>query len=240
MESVISKFRSILRCAGRVVIMQHRIPESTIAFYTNAMGLQWDDVSVTRRKLDRPVTLHHTKYVKNSFILEALLIDHCISNYDKTLGRSLFPIIVFTTRADHAGMLTWSIKQTLKERIPGEDGVLAASRVKGIWAHVQKDSWVTKFLKDPNLAASECDVCVVTSVLQAGHSLDKHFRTSFAFLFCDVLTYREELQFTSRLRFLGRTDMMEYRYRWLITICRYIRHLLTYGQQVHLVNYLCT
>ncbi|KAI8378079.1 uncharacterized protein BYT42DRAFT_478444, partial [Radiomyces spectabilis] len=48
---------------------------------------------------------------------------------------------------------------------------------------------------------------IVTSVMQAGHSLDRHFVTSYDFLFNGVLTFREELQFVSRLRYLHRTDV---------------------------------
>ena len=67
---------------------------------------------------------------------------------------------------------------------------------------------------------------VTTSVLQAGHSLDCHFTISFDFLFLGVLTFREELQFVSRLRYLSklseekltlldRNNMAQYKYAWI-------------------------
>lgn len=61
----------------------------------------------------------------------------------------------------------------------------------------------------------ECDVLIVTSVLQAGHSLDRHFVTCYEFLFTDVLTFQEELQFVSRLRYLGRQDVRGSKYAWI-------------------------
>ena len=82
-------------------------------------------------------------------------------------------------------------------------------------AEVQDEAWAAKFLQDPNAFALECDVLIVTSVLQAGHSLDRHFQTSYDFRFLDVLTFREELQFVSRLRFLGRTDISGRKHAWI-------------------------
>ncbi|KAI9326676.1 hypothetical protein BD770DRAFT_301384, partial [Pilaira anomala] len=53
---------------------------------------------------------------------------------------------------------------------------------------------------------------IVTNVLQAGHSLDCHFTTSYDILFNNVLSFREELQFISRLRYLDRTDVCEFKH----------------------------
>ena len=78
----------------------------------------------------------------------------------------------------------------------------------------QKDPWNAEFVKNPNRRAADAEVLIVTSVLQADHSIDCHFRGSFEFLFLDVLTFREELQFTSRLRYMHRTDMAPFRYGW--------------------------
>ena len=61
----------------------------------------------------------------------------------------------------------------------------------------------------------ECDILIVTSVLQAGHSLDRHFVTSYDFLFTRVLTFREELQFISRLRYFGRQDVRGSKHAWI-------------------------
>ncbi|KAI9366431.1 hypothetical protein BD770DRAFT_303340, partial [Pilaira anomala] len=53
---------------------------------------------------------------------------------------------------------------------------------------------------------------IVTNVLQAGHSLDSHFTTSYDILFNNVLSFREELQFTSRLRYFDRADVRQFKH----------------------------
>ncbi|KAK9311929.1 hypothetical protein V1522DRAFT_424676 [Lipomyces starkeyi] len=78
-----------------------------------------------------------------------------------------------------------------------------------------EEEWIRQFLAHPNTAVDQVDVLVTTRVLQAGHSLDRYFRVSFDFLFRGVLSFREELQFTSRLRYIGRDDMAEYKFCWI-------------------------
>ncbi|KAK9332280.1 hypothetical protein V1520DRAFT_353242 [Lipomyces starkeyi] len=70
------------------------------------------------------------------------------------------------------------------------------------------DDWTSEFWARPNSKVEEVDVLITTSVLQAGHSLDRCFRVSFDFIFRGVLSFRAELQFTSRLRYFGRDDMV--------------------------------
>ncbi|KAK9428923.1 hypothetical protein V1505DRAFT_375539 [Lipomyces doorenjongii] len=115
--------------------------------------------------------------------LTAVLTNYYIQNYDVSIQRSTMPVVVFTTRASHAGLLLSFLRTVAKERF----GELAADRIKCVWAGIQGDEWV---------------------VLQAGHSLDRYFRLSFDFLF-------RELQLTSRLRYLGREDMAEYKFCWI-------------------------
>lgn len=211
MDLVIQTFKFILSTSKKVILMQHRIPDSTIGFYLDACSVQWGNPSVVRKKLDRPVTLHPTYFHYNAFFLEAMLVEFYLKNYNSATAKSTSPFIVFTTRADHAAMLTWMVRKVARDNF-GDD---AENRIKGIWAAVQEKEWNKRFLLDPNVAACDADVLIVTSVLQAGHSLDCHFKTSFAFLFNDVLTYREELQFTSRLRWLNRPDVLQCRYAYI-------------------------
>lgn len=93
--------------------------------------------------------------------------------------------------------------------------ITAANRIKGVWAQVQSTEWNSNFLQDPNAYSIECDVLIVTNVLQAGHSLDCHFTTSYDILFNNVLSFPEELQFISRLRYLDRTDVCEFKHAWI-------------------------
>ncbi|KAK9234493.1 hypothetical protein V1525DRAFT_412895 [Lipomyces kononenkoae] len=140
-------------------------------------------------------------------LLTCKLISTYIEQYDEDEDRSKMPIVVFTTRADHAALLLNLIRQVVRERFRPEH------RIKAIWA--EDDDWVKEFLARPNSAVDDVDVLITTSVLQAGHGLDRYFRVSFDFLFIGVLSFRQELQFVSRLRYIGRSDMAEFKYGWI-------------------------
>lgn len=213
MDDTVKTFKRILKEAGLVVCMQHRIPDSSISFYMNCCQIAYEDrkEKVWRRKYVCPVILKPLRSVSSSLKLLCLVFEHYVSYFDQLDRRSSQPCVVFTTRADHAFMV-YSLLIKEAEMRYGED---AKARIKGIWGDVQTDAWNAKFLAEPNVHCIDVDVLVLTSVLQAGHSLEKHFTVSFDFLFLGVLTFREELQFISRLRCLGRSDMTEYKYAWV-------------------------
>jgi hypothetical protein len=52
-------------------------------------------------------------------------------------------------------------------------------------------------------------------VLQAGKSLGCYFVTAYDFMFTYALTLREELQFVSRFRYLGRQDVGSTKNAWI-------------------------
>ncbi|KAK9494960.1 hypothetical protein V1508DRAFT_460003 [Lipomyces doorenjongii] len=192
----------ILTSSRKVIVMQHRIPESAISFYMDCMALAWGVDPVIRRKVLTPVVLHPMKVVTSyngSNLLACTLVSTYVENFDNVQGRSTMPIVVFTTRADHAAQVLSILRNVAKDRFRAH----AESRIKAVWAGIQGDG------------STEVDVLVTTSVLQAGHSLDRYFRVSFDFLFLGVLSFREELQFISRLRYLGRNDMAEFKYGWI-------------------------
>ncbi|KAK9385231.1 hypothetical protein V1515DRAFT_588496 [Lipomyces mesembrius] len=160
------------------------------------------------------VTLHPMKVLTSrgsgGRTLTAYLSSWYLRNFDRESDRLTMPTVVFTTRAHHADVFLSFLRKIARERF-GED---AASRIRGFWAGIQDDPWIKRFLAHPK-AVDDVDVLITTSVLQAGHSLDRYFRVSFDFLFRGVLTFREELQFTSRLRYIGRDDMPEYKFSWI-------------------------
>ncbi|KAK9235705.1 hypothetical protein V1525DRAFT_390235 [Lipomyces kononenkoae] len=62
LPQVLKMFQRLLDEAGRVICMQHRIPESTIAFYMSCMGIGAEDSNVVvRRKVLAPSVLHPMK-----------------------------------------------------------------------------------------------------------------------------------------------------------------------------------
>jgi Origin of replication binding protein len=215
LPQIMQAFQRLLTHAGRVICMQHRIPDTTIAFYMSCMDIGAEGYDVVRRKVSAPVVLHPMKVLTSrstgARTLTAYLVSWYTKYFDRATGRSTMPTVVFTTKAAHAGLLLSLLRNVARERF----GDLAADRIKGIWAGVQDNEWVKSFLAHPNSSVDDADVLITTSVLQAGHSLDRYFRVSFDFLFRGVLSFREELQFTSRLRYLGREDMAEYKFCWI-------------------------
>ncbi|KAK9260046.1 hypothetical protein V1519DRAFT_462226 [Lipomyces tetrasporus] len=147
--------------------MQHRIPDSAISFYMDCMALAWGVDPVIRRKVLSPVVLHLMKVVTSysgSNLLACALVSTYVQNFDNVQGRSTMPIVVFTTRADHAAQVLSILRNVAKDRF----GAHAESRVKAVWAGIQGDEWVREFLARPNAKVDEVDVLVTTSVLQAG------------------------------------------------------------------------
>ncbi|KAK9328035.1 hypothetical protein V1520DRAFT_13625 [Lipomyces starkeyi] len=205
LPDVMRTFDRLLQDSGRVIYMQHRIPEN----YGHGRGQPWS------RSAESKCGLHPMKVLTSRSsggrTLTAYLASWYIWHFDRHAGRSTMPTVVFTTMAHHAGLLLSLLRKIATEHF-GEE---AASRIKGIWAGIQDDAWIRQFLAHPNTAVDQVDVLISTSVLQAGHSLDRYFRVSFDFLFRGVLSFREELQFTSRLRYIGRDDMAEYKFCWI-------------------------
>ncbi|KAK9371479.1 uncharacterized protein V1513DRAFT_468831 [Lipomyces chichibuensis] len=163
------------------------------------MDLRARTNDVIKRKVSAPTVLHPMKVLTspNSVrTLTAVLCNYYIQNYDVSIQRSTMPVVVFTTRASHAGLLLSSLRERSQRRDLG-------------------DAWASRFLAQPNTTVDETDVLIATSVFQAGHSLDRYFRLSFDFLFRGVLSFREELQLMSRLRYLGREDMAEFKFCWI-------------------------
>ncbi|KAK9388816.1 hypothetical protein V1515DRAFT_596114 [Lipomyces mesembrius] len=169
LPEVLAAFTKIVTESPRVIAMQHRIPETSIAFYMDCMGLNAGDQSIVKRKVNSPVVLH-PMHVLTSMNGCRTLMAHLLSCYvrwfDPAENRSDMPIVVFTTRASHAALLVSTLRKEAKDRF-GEE---AMGRIKGIWAGVQDNDWVKEFLALPNSKVDEVDVLITTSVLQAGHS----------------------------------------------------------------------
>ncbi|KAK9384143.1 hypothetical protein V1515DRAFT_583226 [Lipomyces mesembrius] len=214
LPEVLAAFTKIVTESPRVIAMQHRIPETSIAFYMDCMGLTAGDPSIVKRKVNSPVVLHpmHVLTSRNGCrTLMAHLLSCYVRWFNPAENRVDMPIVVFTSRASHAALLVSMLRKEAKDRFGDE----AMGRIKGILAGVQDNDWVKEFLTLPNSKVEEVDVLITTSVLQAGHSLDRYFKISFDFLFEGVLFFREQLQFTSRLQYIGRDDMAEYKFGWI-------------------------
>lgn len=234
---VVDKFRQIMRSAKKIIIMQHQITERCIEFYCEAAEID-PEVEVTRRKLDRPLPLHPRRYTNDDVGLLALLASTYVDNIpvDKTTNTAILPskcpIVVFCTRADHARLLYTIIRSLANEKF----GPQAAERIKGIWSAVQDEPWAKAFLRDPARYDKDADVLIVTTVLQAGHSLDKWFRISFDFMFVGTSLFREELQFIARLRIIDREDELAPEHFSFVQKGKANAYVASYLRQCNFIN----
>lgn len=207
LNTIIQKLKTILQHDDKVIFMQHRIPGSTINFYCNITNVDpFDRHVVTKRKFNAPTVLQPSKRWAKITDMVSYMIKDYIDSFNTDDQKSISPFIVFCSRVDFSMALLQIFRSVAEARF----GVGAVERVKGVWAQVQNDAWCSRFITNPNSAALDCDIMIVTNVLlQAGHSLDTHFKSSsYDILFNNLLSFREELQFISCLRYLGRTDDM--------------------------------
>ncbi|KAK9334856.1 hypothetical protein V1521DRAFT_441613 [Lipomyces starkeyi] len=132
LPTIVDAFRFFLRSAGKVIAMQHCIPESCIAFYMDCMSLPWGTNGVIRRKVDNPVILHPMIVLTKQSGCN-LLTCKLVST------RNVMPIVVFTTRADHAALRLSILRQVARGRFQADN------RIKAVWAGIQDDGWVQEF-----------------------------------------------------------------------------------------------
>ncbi|KAK9329608.1 hypothetical protein V1520DRAFT_378929 [Lipomyces starkeyi] len=61
LPDVMRTFQRLLQDSGRVICMQHRIPETTIAFYMRGIDIDAESAGTIRRKINAPVVLPQMK-----------------------------------------------------------------------------------------------------------------------------------------------------------------------------------
>ncbi|GAB5593241.1 hypothetical protein Unana1_08141 [Umbelopsis nana] len=110
---------------------------------------------------------------KNVMLIK--IFNDYLANFNTEDMRSSQPLVIFCSRADYSLLLLYIGREIAFESFGDE----ASNRIKGIWAQTQQEAWATKFLQDPNTHALECDILIIISVLQAGHSLECRFVTSY-------------------------------------------------------------
>lgn len=216
LSSILSQFKFLLQNRSKIIVMQQCLPETTIDFYCNLVGCESSNRNaVSKRKFEKPTVLQPLHQWSCPQEMIANMVRDYIENFNVEDGRSNSPFIVFCSRVDFSLMLYQLLCEVANDALPEEARTTGVNRIKGVWAQVQNNQWDTRFLRDPNAYALDCDVLIVTSVLQAGHSLDTHFTTSYDVLFNNVLSFREELQFVSRLRYLDRSDVRQFKHAWI-------------------------
>ncbi|CEP10411.1 hypothetical protein [Parasitella parasitica] len=167
-STTLTKLKLYLKNTNKIIFMQHRIPDSTINFYCNLISCDpFDKNIVTKQKFDKPTALQALKKWAKIGSMISFMIQGYRSSFNITDGKSNNPFIVFCSRVD----FSLALLQIMREVAQVEFGDEATMRVKGVWAQIQNDPWwCSKILTNPNSTAIDCDVLMVTNVLQAGHN----------------------------------------------------------------------
>jgi hypothetical protein len=112
--------------------------------------------------------------------------------------------IVFSSSARFACALS----ALLKQYAPTQE---LKDRITAVHAGNQLEPFPRRFLENPTEASAAMDVVIVTSVAQAGHSVET-FSTSHSFFFAANATLRDEYQHQGRFRIIGRIDILPFRF----------------------------
>ncbi|KAI0995573.1 hypothetical protein K3495_g12606 [Podosphaera aphanis] len=200
--------RRLLQRAKTTIITQYQLMESDVEFWCSFAGLDRYDKDFCRRWIVPAEPWCPPMRYSDNFEETIWHLRRCYDEaYDLIDDRTECPIVVFCSLASHATMLLsyWTEHVAPTQRVK--------TRARGIWGSIQRHAFAQDFLSNPNRFARECDILLVTPILQAGHSLDKWFRLSFSLLTNGNLTHRDEFQFTARLR--QREDLIPYRYAYI-------------------------
>ena len=202
-EKSLAVLRYYILHARKVILLQYRIPFETICWFLKAGAAEgMDDSDVWRFfKVDLPPILPAIKTVPTVRKMFNVICEHYLQL--KAHRGNCEPFVVFCVRKDIARLLTTMLRFL--------EGTCEQSRILGIWGGVETDTAVEAFLRSPNTESCAYDALICTSALQAGVSLELHFRKQFDILHIGVLTHREEQQLCSRLRYLGRCDMSSHK-----------------------------
>ncbi|KAK9329027.1 hypothetical protein V1520DRAFT_344446 [Lipomyces starkeyi] len=99
LPDVMRMFERLLQDAGRVIRMQHRIPETTMAFYMRCMDLDAGSPGIVRRKINAPVVLHPMKVLTSRSSggrsLTAYPVSWYIRHFDRQTGRIHHQLLSF-------------------------------------------------------------------------------------------------------------------------------------------------
>lgn len=179
---------------------------------STSIVISWTSIQTTgqllqKKKFEKQTILRPTRRWSTLMKWSQQWIKDYLDNFNAIDRMSSAPFIVFSSQVDFCFMLYQLFISIADEYFEEDVRLAAVDVIKGVWAQVQNNEWNANFLRDPNAYSIDSDVLIVTNVLQAGHSLDRHVVTSYDFLFNDVLSFRDQLQFISRLRHLDRTDV---------------------------------
>jgi hypothetical protein len=200
LPAVYSKLGVILRSAGKIIIAQHELTERDLAFYTSQICIDASDRSLVKRRIfNKQMPIYPVQQSQELYEVVSWMVTFYRLSFNYEKQRSNFPFIVFCTSADLCMMLTGLLIHVAPPSAKGA--------IKGVWADVQTEEWPQRFLKNPGNCIHEADVVLVTSVLQAGLSIESHFKCAFWFLSRDILSHKDEVQFVSRLRSAHRVDL---------------------------------
>lgn len=172
----------------------------------------YDPPNIQRFILNKPARIHPMRWSQRLSVIIAIMVDFYKTKAFDEDGHCQAPFIVFCVSKALA-LAIGTLLARVADEMPLSDE--KKNRIRIVTGDNQFDKWQSDFLQNPNQFALDADVLIITNVLQAGHSIECHFRTCFDLLNNKTLTHREEVQFIGRWRILGREDLLTHRYAWI-------------------------
>ena len=204
LEPIWTRFVQLVNEADFVVMLQDGVSRDDAQFYTEICNVACDDrTRVTAMSFRKPVRIHPLKR-PTKWEAAGANMTKCDIDPIKD-GHCQQPLMVFCSSVKFAEFLVEHLRKVASTMVPhhGDQPQADPARVKGVWGSIRDtDPFCQAFAEDPNLAATQADVVVCTSVVGAGFSIESHFVAFHAFLFTGILSHGEEEQFIQRLRFI--------------------------------------
>jgi hypothetical protein len=134
------------------------------------------------------------------------LQNHYIHNYNRQECKLQKPIVIFSSSASILRALQLQMQKWARLH----HGEVAVSRIKGLWAANQCSDWNSKFISNPSDPSAQVDVVMMTHCVNAGFSIEDHYKTRFSLFPLSFIEYRKEHQLQERLRWREDLDQNSY------------------------------
>lgn len=192
--TVLNNLTRLLKHAKKVIIMQHQLLESDVAFFQGLVGDDMYDPRITKLLcLDAPLKLHPIRVSSNFDVTLAHILLR-FKDCPRVGGRLKEPMLILTTSVAVARAVTAMLREATDEA--------SAKRIYCLVGDTQNTEFNKEFMLDPNSDVIEelCDVMVMTHCSPAGLSIVRHFTVLCILFGLGHVTHRVEYQFSRRLR----------------------------------------
>lgn len=103
---------------------------------------------------------------------------------------------IFASSSTMVRTLEYLLRKVEREKFPE----ITNTRIRGMWGDNQFDNWNADFLRNPSAPGSLVDVVLMTHFVQAGLSIETHYKIKVLLFPITFINFRMEWQLSQRLR----------------------------------------